>query len=458
MPHTVSLGTAIRDVAVLSGGILTPTGTIKFSLYGPIQYDGVLETELEPIFTDTVVVSGNGSYPSDYYTPICPGLYYWIATYSGDGNNGPVGTAYGEPTEQVMVVTPGCQPLIAGDNGYIVKRIGADNYCVVWKGSDPIDHSVDSENIGFSEPPADPSAKYKLSTMRDFGQVEKILYSQTGGDYWIQGTNLNTLAFPVASSGELSWNVDAIGNIWIVQGSSFYKSTDQGLTFTLQFASPFGSTPIQNVVIDDTYIWWLDNATDTLHRCNLDGTGATSFAAPAGNWLKSMVLGMIAIGAVPPQVTISSVMLITVDNLGVPSFNVVAPFGTDFIGDVRAVSGDILIARTETSPARLTGSIWRSTNGGSSWTRVVGPTPNLAAPIHSNPVQSIAWTEDDVFVAIKVPYVYYSANQGASWTLETVDVGLFDTAPQEWTGIGIGCTPAIITRRRIPMVTLIGAN
>ncbi|MFN2606794.1 MAG: beta strand repeat-containing protein, partial [Acidimicrobiales bacterium] len=109
---TVPEGGAISDTATLSGG-LTPTGTITFSLFGP----GNATCVGTPIFTSTVTVAGNGDYQSGAFTTSIsgstgPGTYRWVATYSGDANNGAAGpTACNDPAEAVVVtnVAPAIQ-------------------------------------------------------------------------------------------------------------------------------------------------------------------------------------------------------------------------------------------------------------------------------------------------------------------------------------------------------------
>jgi uncharacterized repeat protein (TIGR01451 family)/fimbrial isopeptide formation D2 family protein len=78
-------GGAISDVATLSGGF-QPTGSITFKLYGPETSPTCSAADL--VFTsDPVAVDGNGAYPSGDFSPSTAGMYYWIASYSGDGNN-----------------------------------------------------------------------------------------------------------------------------------------------------------------------------------------------------------------------------------------------------------------------------------------------------------------------------------------------------------------------------------
>ncbi len=94
----VSLGAPISDTATLGAG-LNPTGTITFTLFGPNN----ATCTGTPIFTSTVTVTGNGTYPSGPFTPTAPGTYRWIAAYSGDVNNAPATTPCADPLEQVIV-------------------------------------------------------------------------------------------------------------------------------------------------------------------------------------------------------------------------------------------------------------------------------------------------------------------------------------------------------------------
>jgi uncharacterized GH25 family protein len=81
-----TIGGTVHDVATLSGATANAGGTITFNLYGPSDTPDCSGTA---VFTDTVSVSGPGDYQSDAFTPTAAGSYYWIASYSGDGNNLP---------------------------------------------------------------------------------------------------------------------------------------------------------------------------------------------------------------------------------------------------------------------------------------------------------------------------------------------------------------------------------
>ena len=88
----------MTDSATLTGGF-SPTGTITFDLFAP----GVVL----PIDTESVNVTGNGTYttPNGYTLPTSgpvAGTYQWVATYSGDDNN--IGVASASGDEPVVVV------------------------------------------------------------------------------------------------------------------------------------------------------------------------------------------------------------------------------------------------------------------------------------------------------------------------------------------------------------------
>jgi hypothetical protein len=55
------------------------------------------------VFTDTVVVDGNGAYKSASFTPKMAGTYRWVASYSGDSSNEPVSGSCGAADQSVVV-------------------------------------------------------------------------------------------------------------------------------------------------------------------------------------------------------------------------------------------------------------------------------------------------------------------------------------------------------------------
>jgi hypothetical protein len=73
-----------NDHFTLSGGS-NPTGSITFNLYDPSD----ATCSEQPAFTETVTVSGNGTYDTSNTTvhATSEGTWRWASTYSGDANN-----------------------------------------------------------------------------------------------------------------------------------------------------------------------------------------------------------------------------------------------------------------------------------------------------------------------------------------------------------------------------------
>ena len=98
---TVALGGGAFDTATLTGGA-APTGQITFQLFGP---DGEFACSEAPVFSDTVTVSGGGTYRSAAFTPTLPGHYQWFVEYGGDHQNNRAHADCGLPDSE-LVVTP----------------------------------------------------------------------------------------------------------------------------------------------------------------------------------------------------------------------------------------------------------------------------------------------------------------------------------------------------------------
>jgi hypothetical protein len=95
-PRHPSIGTAQNvipnDDATIAGG-LNPTGSITFSLFSPsaASCDGT------PALTQTVPVSGNGTYSTTNATFVASGdgTWRWLVSYTGDANNSATTSACG---------------------------------------------------------------------------------------------------------------------------------------------------------------------------------------------------------------------------------------------------------------------------------------------------------------------------------------------------------------------------
>jgi hypothetical protein len=99
-------GVALTDSATLTGGF-NPGGTITFELFAP-------GTTTNPVFTNVVTVTGNGTYHSTdpgtvtgSAVPTGAGTYQWVVSYSGDPNNLEIASVFGAEPQQVDQASPG---------------------------------------------------------------------------------------------------------------------------------------------------------------------------------------------------------------------------------------------------------------------------------------------------------------------------------------------------------------
>jgi hypothetical protein len=96
-PNTPGISTAQNllpnDDATITGATATAGGTITFSLFSPSD----ATCAGTPALTQTVSVSGNGTYSTTNTTFIASaeGTWRWQVTYSGDANNTGTSSACG---------------------------------------------------------------------------------------------------------------------------------------------------------------------------------------------------------------------------------------------------------------------------------------------------------------------------------------------------------------------------
>jgi parallel beta-helix repeat protein len=96
-PASITIGGSANDLATVSGGF-SPTGTVTYTAYS----DAACTTQ---VFMSSNVPLGS---PSAAFTPSSAGSYFFIAAYSGDGNNNPVTIPCAAANESLTVqaVTP----------------------------------------------------------------------------------------------------------------------------------------------------------------------------------------------------------------------------------------------------------------------------------------------------------------------------------------------------------------
>ena len=185
----VTLGsgtTNLTDSAVLAGGV-SPTGTITFTL----SLNGIAS----PVDTETVPVSGNGTYttPTGYNVPKTPaavGTYQWNTSYSGDPNNSPASDA-NDPNEQVVVSAANPAVSVTSPaNGAVYavgKSVSSNFICSEGVGGPGISTCV-NQNNETSGQPVDTSTvgvhTFTVTATSDDGQTgtqSTVSYTVAGG-------------------------------------------------------------------------------------------------------------------------------------------------------------------------------------------------------------------------------------------------------------------------------------
>jgi hypothetical protein len=94
------VGGALHDDVTLSGTV-AGMGIITFSLFG--SEDPTCEGN--PLSSSTASVHGDGQYASGEYFPTQPQTYHYLASYSGDVENGPASTVCGTPSQTATVTS-----------------------------------------------------------------------------------------------------------------------------------------------------------------------------------------------------------------------------------------------------------------------------------------------------------------------------------------------------------------
>ena len=117
------VGTPVSDRALITGGF-HPTGSVTFRLYGP-DSSGCNGT---PAHTSTVPLPASGPLmvTSDTFTPVRPGTYSWVVTFSsGDANNSSVSTSCGAE-RAVITAAGGVQGISSGVQGISTPGTGSN--------------------------------------------------------------------------------------------------------------------------------------------------------------------------------------------------------------------------------------------------------------------------------------------------------------------------------------------
>ncbi len=132
-PTVAPVGTSISDTATLAGGF-NPTGSITFNVYGP--GDTMCMT---PLASSPAAVSLAGTFTSPPITASSAGIYRWVVSYSGDGNNTVATAVCSTPTEETTIVASSVTPSVNVCGATGVLSAGMTSCTYTTTGSDSFD-------------------------------------------------------------------------------------------------------------------------------------------------------------------------------------------------------------------------------------------------------------------------------------------------------------------------------
>jgi hypothetical protein len=117
-------GTAIPGSSITatlgSSSGANATGTVTFTVFGP-QTTAPSNCSSGGTPVGTATVGGNNSYqPSTGYTPTTTGVYWWYASYNGDGNNQAASSTCGAGMTRTLVAQLQFLPCLPGTGALTV--------------------------------------------------------------------------------------------------------------------------------------------------------------------------------------------------------------------------------------------------------------------------------------------------------------------------------------------------
>lgn len=151
LPATATVGTSVGDRAQLSGVTSGAGGTITYKLFGP--GDAQCVTAAGP--TATVPVAGPNPYDSGSLSTngLLPGVYRWVATYTGDARNTTTATGCADSSQVLTLIASGfsattlrllngAAPAVQGEPDATDRievdfgaAVSADSICSGWTGA-----------------------------------------------------------------------------------------------------------------------------------------------------------------------------------------------------------------------------------------------------------------------------------------------------------------------------------
>jgi hypothetical protein len=221
-------GTVIlNDAGTLAGGA-SPTGSITFNLYDPSHTD----CSGTPAYTQTVTVSGNGSYSTSNTTPASTaGTWSWTATYSGDSNNFGASSTCGHETVTVTPPVPqgSCEgsgsisTLVSGKN--VLSYIPKGNWRSLATGIDVI--NVEGNSITNTMIPTGSDVINSCASNSVTGQT--VCTANNNDVYVLKGTGLDPSVSPNPMTDGGSGTISFSGGAATTTGVSMDATNDKAL-------------------------------------------------------------------------------------------------------------------------------------------------------------------------------------------------------------------------------------
>jgi hypothetical protein len=327
--------TALIDTAHLTGGY-NPTGFITFSLTAP---DGRV------VDTESASVHGDGDYSTPAgYVPTQVGTYYWVAAYSGDGNN--AGVTAGATDEPVIIspASPGLVTQAAATTGGVVGTAMLSDSAVLSGG-----YGVGGGQLTFTltAPDGSTAASEVVDVTGDgtYTTPTAVRATQVGTYTWSAGYNGDGLnngaiddganesvttikASPAISTQAAATAVGLVGAAMLSDSAVFSGGYVPGGSITFTLTAPDGTTLQEGPVVitgDGTY------STPTPVLATLVGTYSWS-ATYSGDGLNN---GAIDDGANESVTTAKASPAIATSAIGTAGLVV----GSSLLSDLATLSG-----------------------------------------------------------------------------------------------------------------------
>jgi hypothetical protein len=245
----------VGDTATLHSASPAPGGTVTFTLYS----DSACMMAVSGVSGSGNVSTSSGTSTASYsttWTPPAAGTYYWVASYSGDGNNKAAVTKCGDPNEEITITTSAqtqltptqttCNQFVAGQ----ASNIGPLAYGVKSGAINSVSPGVFFDYTSFQAP----AAGTFTASISESNNGPK----QTNGAAWPNITALNGQVVLYTSSCAVVKNavVTTTNNNGVLTYTVSVKATaaNQGFVIGIKYNPPsIDGTKVGNTTPTVTY-------------------------------------------------------------------------------------------------------------------------------------------------------------------------------------------------------------